>query len=367
MIDFSALGTDFADLERPVEIRRAIEIPPYFERFYKDGVFDQFIRQSDRSAARREMYITLIEQPNLMIFPKTTATIESRTPLQLDNEYEFMSFPVLSLTYLVLLEPDELGRPKLNSPGIPIPRPDDRHAYIKDNPRSNTQYTDEWFDVRPINPSDRVLKYTDIIIRKTKATDNQLSVIGIDVDQPRFRIVAAAAPDGAAHRPRKVDSSLPARGCVEPLAIAHVLEPALDVLSRLFGDVRDLVVGEALARERRWFGRERLGWIRLLARDIGLRRWALFDIPDRFSGLAVEDVPKTLFRDLHDHVLPLAAALGPRQDRLGRQVVVPKVVVNRLVMPLALTAAGVEGEDRVPEEILAGAVGAEEVERRRAR
>ena len=182
MIDFNALGSTFSDLEESIEIRRGIEIPPYFERFYKDGVLDQFLRQSDRSAARKEINITLIEKPNLMIFPKTTSIrIQQRNPLVLDDQYEFMSFPSLKLTYLVLLEPDEQGRPKPDSPGIPIPRPEQRHEHIKISPYTNAEYTDEWFAVRPKEESDRVLRYTDTIIRTSKSTDNQLSVTNIDI------------------------------------------------------------------------------------------------------------------------------------------------------------------------------------------
>ena len=146
----------------------------------------------------------------------------------------------------------------------------------------------------------------------------------------------------------------------------QILEAALDEFSRLFGNVGDVgFLPESLASEGRRLGRKRLGRKRLLAVDVRLGHGPLLDVPHRFARFAVEDVPEGLLRDLHNDVLPLAVVLASRENGLRRKVVVPKVVVDRLVVPLALARAGVERDDRVPEEIRAGAVRAVEVIRRR--
>ena len=182
MIDFEALGRDFVDLEEEVEVRRIIEIPHQFERFYKEDALNSFMNQSDRSAARREITITMREKPNLMIFPKTTTIRErSQIPLRLSSDFQFMSFPKLSLSYLVLLEPDENGNPNPDSQGIPIPIPDKPHEHIKQNSITMSQYDDEWFAVRPTNESERILQYTDLVVRTRLTTDNQLYVEDMDL------------------------------------------------------------------------------------------------------------------------------------------------------------------------------------------
>jgi hypothetical protein len=182
MINPLALGSSLSDLEETIEIRRTVEIPPDYEKYYKNGTFANYVNQSDRSIDMKELQVTMIEKPKLMIFPSPESIREKQQqPLRIVNDYQFMSFPPLYLTYLVLLEPDTLGNPDISSPGIPIPRPDFPHEDININPLTNTQYTKNWFDVRPINMSERVLKYTDVIIRTTKQTDNQLTVERIDI------------------------------------------------------------------------------------------------------------------------------------------------------------------------------------------
>ena len=75
---------------------------------------------------------------------------------------------------------------------------------------------------------------------------------------------------------------------------------------------------------------------------------------------------KGLFRDLHDEVLPLAVVHPAGEHRLGGQVVVPKVVVRRLEVPLPFACTGIESNDAVPEEILAGSVRSVEIVGRRS-
>ena len=186
-------------------------------------------------------------------------------------------------------------------------------------------------------------------------------VVRVDEHQAGFRIVARAAPDGSADRPRVVHGALPTRRRVED-APAQVLEPALDIRSGLGGNVGDLrVVLESLARERRRFGRERLRWVGLFAVDIRGGYGAFLDVPNRFARRAVEDVPESLLRDLHHDVLPSSSGPAPSEHGLRGQVVVPEIVVRRLEMPLAFARADIQGDDAIAEEILAGPVGAVEV------
>ena len=115
---------------------------------------------------------------------------------------------------------------------------------------------------------------------------------------------------------------------------------------RLFGNVGDVrVIPKTLAREGRRLGRERLCRICLLALDLGGGHGPLLDLPNRLARFAVEDIPEGLLRGLHDDVLPLAGVIAPRENGLRGQIVVPKVVVNRLVVPLAFARAGIECDD----------------------
>jgi hypothetical protein len=71
----------------------------------------------------------------------------------------------------------------------------------------------------------------------------------------------------------------------------------------------------------------------LLARNIRLRYRAFFHWEDRLTGIAVEEIKKThLGRLRHGRDL-LTISPNSDQARLGRQVIIPDIVMNNLKMP----------------------------------
>ena len=73
---------------------------------------------------------------------------------------------------------------------------------------------------------------------------------------------------------------------------------------------------------------------------------------DRLPGVTIEHERQAHLRELHDDVTRGSARRRDRdEDRRRRVVVVPDVVTHRLVVPLALTGPGVEGDHAVREKI----------------
>ncbi len=70
-----------------------------------------------------------------------------------------------------------------------------------------------------------------------------------------------------------------------------------------------------------------------LARHVGLADRPLLDRPDRLAVRAIEDEDERLLRDLGDGLDRLAVDGDVDQDRRGREVVVPDVVMDQLVVP----------------------------------
>ena len=84
------------------------------------------------------------------------------------------------------------------------------------------------------------------------------------------------------------------------------------------------------------------------------------------ARLSIEDVEEPLLRGLRND-LPRLAVLADRQQ-LGRlrNVEIPQVVVNELLMPDPLAGARVDGDKRVGEQVVALAIATVEVEARAA-
>src|SRR5688572_17467252 len=130
-------------------------------------------------------------------------------------------------------------------------------------------------------------------------------------------------------------------------------------------EINQDVFGELLDLERFGFGRKRLRRRQDLARQIRLRNRTLFDRPDRLTGLAIEDVRKSLLGGLDDDGCAFPIDRYVEQHRRLRVVEVPDVVMHHLEVPHALAGLDVEGEQTRPEQVVAGAEPAEEVDRRR--
>src|SRR5688572_20437545 len=83
------------------------------------------------------------------------------------------------------------------------------------------------------------------------------------------------------------------------------------------------VFGELLDLERSGFGWKRLRRRQDLARQIRLRHRTLFDRPDRLTGLAIEDVGKSLLGGLDDDRRAFAVDRHVEQHRRLRIVEIP--------------------------------------------
>ena len=76
---------------------------------------------------------------------------------------------------------------------------------------------------------------------------------------------------------------------------------------------------------------------------------------------AIEQIDEALFGGLRDGVDGLAVALDGEQNGRRREVAVPEVVMHGLKMPEAFAGSGVECEQAIGVEVVAGAVGAVEI------
>ncbi len=104
----------------------------------------------------------------------------------------------------------------------------------------------------------------------------------------------------------------------------------------------------------------------ILTRHIARLHGPFFDRPDRLPGLALEDVEESRLARLRDHIdLPAILADGG-QHRRSIQIKVPEIVMDRLEVPEPLARSGIEGKQRVGEQIGAVTISAVIVEGWRA-
>jgi len=135
---------------------------------------------------------------------------------------------------------------------------------------------------------------------------------------------------------------------------------------RLRRSLREHVFGEALPCERRRLERIGLRLGQLLPLDLGWWNLPVGKRKQRGAGAAIQDVDIAELRHLRDRLDRSAVPL--HRDEVGRRgkVPVPHVVPDALEMPDALAGAGVERQHAVGEQVIAVAVDAVEIERRRA-
>ena len=142
--------------------------------------------------------------------------------------------------------------------------------------------------------------------------------------------------------------------------------PPVEVGEHLLSTLRELVACDPLTIEGRRLRRSRLRQRRPFARRLGLRRRNLVDRPHRLAAPAVEDEDPALLRDQGDGGDVPAADRDVDQVGRRREVEVPDVVVDDLVVPDAAARPGVEADQAVGEQVVALPVAAVEVVRRRA-
>ena len=122
--------------------------------------------------------------------------------------------------------------------------------------------------------------------------------------------------------------------------------------AQLGREIDEIVDRDALAIERR-----RLGWKRLrargaLPRHVGRGNGPLFDRPYGPSGRAVEDERERLLRELHDRLDRLSIDSDVGEDRSRRQVVVPQIVVDDLIVPRTFAGQASDAHERVGKDIV---------------
>ena len=105
-------------------------------------------------------------------------------------------------------------------------------------------------------------------------------------------------------------------------------------------------LGQRLVANHRHANRVRLGWGVAFTFNVTRRDRAFLDLRHRLAGFAVKHEDHALLAGLHQQ--RRGAALAVRQvvqQRLGRQVEVPQVMVGGLEMPADLAGGRVDGDD----------------------
>ena len=125
-------------------------------------------------------------------------------------------------------------------------------------------------------------------------------------------------------------------------------------------------LGQQLPREGRRLGGQRLGCRRHLAGHHAGRIAAVLNREQRLAVGPVEQIHPALFGCLGDGIHSLAVALHGDQAGRRRKIAVPQIVPDALEMPDSLAGCGVQGQQRVGEQIVSHAIGPIKVGGRRA-
>ena len=162
---------------------------------------------------------------------------------------------------------------------------------------------------------------------------------------------------GALRRRRRVEALVARRG---DLRAAGTALPERNQAEHVVG--RNL-----LRQQRRHVGRKRLRRRELLAFGAALRHGAFLHRPYRLAGIAVEHEHKSLLGRLDHDVARARAGIDARQRRLGRQIVIPDIVMHGLIRPDPLAGLGAQRHDRIGVVVIAGPLAAPEIRARRGR
>ena len=181
----------------------------------------------------------------------------------------------------------------------------------------------------------------------------------LTISRFRRRVERRAAPFLAAVVARVHHRSLEAGR--RPGTLIETVPDGAHEVDRLLAARRHL---EALPRQRD--RRLRLRRHHHLARYVARVGRHLVDVIERFARLAVEKEQVARLAGDRYRVDGPAVALELHQGRGRRQVAVPDVVPDGLVVPAALAGSDVDGQQAVGEEVVADPRGAVEVGRRRS-
>src|ERR1051326_68396 len=115
--------------------------------------------------------------------------------------------------------------------------------------------------------------------------------------------------------------------------------------------VDQFVDGDTLVVVCGWLGREGLGGRIPFSGHIALRHRPFLDRPNRLTGHAVEYVEEGLLGGLRDRLDGLSIDSDVDEHRRTRDVHVPDAVVDKLVVPFALTRLQVDGDQGLSKQV----------------
>src|SRR5262245_56653249 len=101
------------------------------------------------------------------------------------------------------------------------------------------------------------------------------------------------------------------------------------------------------------------------ARHVALRYWALLDRPDRLARHSVKDVEEGLLGRRRHCLDATAVHVNVSKDRRRGDIVILDRMMHDLEMPLPLPGFQVYANQALAEKVVAGAVPAVEIGRRR--
>ena len=107
-------------------------------------------------------------------------------------------------------------------------------------------------------------------------------------------------------------------------------------LMRFGSAVGQQVFGKELPRKRRGASRERLRGGRTFAGHGAARIFANIDREKGLAVGAIEEINQTLLRGLRDGIHVFAIALDGNERGRGREVAIPKIMMDSLKMPDSL-------------------------------
>ena len=203
--------------------------------------------------------------------------------------------------------------------------------------------------------------------------DRRHAALRADVDHPRLGIHGAAAIDVHATRspgriPRALRTCRAVGGRTGNEVRTHAA--ALREFERGVANGRrvvDQIRGQQpLLRIRRWLARDRLRRRRALVRHVALQHLRFRHRPDRLSRHTIEGVEPALLGALRDRLATHAIHGDVDQVRRHRRVVIPDVVMHHLEVPLPLARLRIQCDQRVAEQVVAGAMAAVFVHQRHA-